>query len=304
MNASLIGILRAALLGLLFNLTPARADAPRVTVSLKPLHSLTAGVMEGVGEPELLLQGSASPHSFVLRPSDARKLYRADLVIWAGPGMETFLVRPLAARGSANSVVTLMEEPKIELLPLGAEHKEAASGHQAPHEFDPHIWLSPANASATIDILVRELGTLDPGNRGRYEQNGAALKQRVAVLDERLSARLSPVKEVKFLVYHDAFRYFTSHYGLSMAGTVTDGAAHEPGVKRMLKTKDQVRSAGVRCLFSEPQMKASTMETIAEGGGVKTGVLDPLGANLAAGLDAWFQIMENIADSLIGCLKG
>ena len=63
--------------------TPALA-APNVVATIKPLHSLVAGVMEGVGTPELLIEGAASPHGFSLRPSDAGKLESADLVFWIG----------------------------------------------------------------------------------------------------------------------------------------------------------------------------------------------------------------------------
>ncbi len=63
---------------------------PQVVVSIKPLHALVAGVMDGVGEPVLLVKGGGSPHGYILRPSEARNISRADLVVWVGEGLESF----------------------------------------------------------------------------------------------------------------------------------------------------------------------------------------------------------------------
>ena len=50
----------------------AAAAVPDVVVSIKPLHSLVASLMDGVGEPTLLVGGGASLHSFSLKPSAGR----------------------------------------------------------------------------------------------------------------------------------------------------------------------------------------------------------------------------------------
>ena len=70
--------------------------APKVVVSIVPIHSLVAGVMKGVGEPSLLIPVGTSPHTYNLKPSDARSLQSADLVVWVGEGLENYLQKPLA----------------------------------------------------------------------------------------------------------------------------------------------------------------------------------------------------------------
>jgi zinc transport system substrate-binding protein len=73
--------------------SPLLHAAPSVVASIKPIHSLIAGIMQGVGEPALLMRGGQSPHDFSLRPSDMRLLQGADLVVWVGPDVETSLAR-------------------------------------------------------------------------------------------------------------------------------------------------------------------------------------------------------------------
>ena len=63
-------------LGLLSWSPAGAAAAPKVAASIMPLHSLVAGVMDGVGEPSLIVKGGASPHFYSLRPSDAETLDR------------------------------------------------------------------------------------------------------------------------------------------------------------------------------------------------------------------------------------
>ena len=107
--------------------------------STKPIHSLAAGVMQGVGTPTLLIKGAASPHSYALRPSDARALARADVVFWIGEGLETLLGKPLAALARDALVVELVNSVGLTLLAPRAGG--AWSGHDepgAPDDIDEH----------------------------------------------------------------------------------------------------------------------------------------------------------------------
>ena len=120
------------------------AKTPNVVVSLKPVHSLVAGVMGAAGEPRLLLKGTASPHTYQMRPSDARALAEADLIVWVGEGMETFLERPIANLGARAKVLTLDEAPGLSLLRNreggiweDEDHEEGhADEHKEAHDDD------------------------------------------------------------------------------------------------------------------------------------------------------------------------
>ena len=67
----------------------------KVVTTIKPLHSLISNVMDGVGEPSLIIEGSTSPHSFVLKPSHAKMIEQADIIFWIGEDIETFMEKPL-----------------------------------------------------------------------------------------------------------------------------------------------------------------------------------------------------------------
>lgn len=129
-----------AIPALLFAGTMRAADAPVVVTSIKPIHSLVSAIMQGVGEPELIVDGAASPHTYNLKPSNARALQEAKVIFWVGPGLEAFLEKPLQALGRNASIAELDNAPGLVKLPFreggafephddGDEH-DSASGHE------------------------------------------------------------------------------------------------------------------------------------------------------------------------------
>ena len=127
----------------------AAAAAPEVVASIKPIHSLVAAIMQGVGEPKLIVEGAASPHTFTMKPSNARAVEGADMVFWMGPGMEAFLKKPLEALASDATVVELDDAEGLIKLPFregGAfeahDHGHEGHGHEGAehgeHEHDDH----------------------------------------------------------------------------------------------------------------------------------------------------------------------
>ena len=88
----------------------------KVIASIKPLHSLVSYVMDGVGKPGILVDGSSSPHTFQLKPSHAEMLQEADIVFWIGEDLESFLESPLESIATNSKHIALMESDEIELL--------------------------------------------------------------------------------------------------------------------------------------------------------------------------------------------
>ena len=272
----------AAALVVLFTATTARADPPSVVASIKPLHAIVAAVMAGVAQPRLLVKGSASPHDYVMRPSDAAALNDADLVVWIGASFELFLAKPLEALAGDARVVTMMER--------------AAAGQ------DPHIWLDPANARDMAQRIAGSLSEIDPDNRGRYQANTVDFAARLDALDSELRAALAPVAGRPYLVFHDAYVAFEQRYGLAQVGAVTINLQRKPGARRIADLRETIRETGARCLFGEPQFSTALLDTLIEGSEARIGVLDPLGAGLAPGEEAYFTLMRNLAAGYIDCL--
>ncbi len=277
--------------------------APRVVVSIAPLHSLVAGVMEGVSSPVLLVSGAGSPHSYLLKPSQRRALSRADLIVWAG--VESFLPGVLASLGSRHRVLEMMALKGMILLPVrraGEWRAELDSAHHHHDETDGHLWLDPRNAKVMVKAVADELALLDVVNAPRYRRNAGELLRRLDVLDAALAQKLSAVQNESYMVFHDAYQYFEARYGLGAIAAVSVDPGRKPGARRMMEIRQIIHRDKVKCVFREPQFSSDTVAVVLEGGGAKSAVLDPMGNGLPAGPEFYFRLMRRLADDLAGCL--
>ncbi|AWB08385.1 zinc ABC transporter substrate-binding protein ZnuA (plasmid) [Azospirillum humicireducens] len=302
---------------------PAQAEVPKVVVSIKPIHSLVASVMHGVGDPALLVRGGASPHSYTMKPSDAKALSAADLVVWVGPELESFLEKPLKANAPKATRLTLMELKGLTLLETreggaweahdhgheaghkGHDHKHEHKGHdhaEEHEELNSHIWLDPANARAIVKAVAEALAAKDPADAEAFRTNAERTLQQLDALDAELKATLAPVKDKPFVVFHDAYQYFEARYDLSAVGSITVSPDRRPSAKRLSAIRAKIGGLGAACVFAEPQFEPALVQTVVEGTKARTGVLDPEGAGLPEGEALYPTLLRNLAASLRGCL--
>jgi zinc transport system substrate-binding protein len=314
--------------------SPAFAESPEVVASIKPIHSLVAGVMRGVGEPTLLIEGAGSPHTYSLRPSEARAIAQADVVFWVGEGLEAFLAGPLATLAPDARLVALAAAPSLTLLPTRSggmwqeDHHDEQEGEEADHDehdaqhedhaeearhgetepdhghgaSDMHVWLDPQNAKTMVDTIAATLAETDPDDADTYERNAVHLREDLDRLDRRIAETLSPVVERPFVVFHDGYQYFERRYGLNAIGSISVGPDRRPGARRLEEIRDTLEETDAACVFAEPQFEPALVATVTEGTSARAGVLDPLGAELDEGPDQYAQLLESLAGSLVDCL--
>ncbi|MFC2754273.1 MAG: zinc ABC transporter substrate-binding protein [Cardiobacterium sp.] len=301
--------------------------APKVVTTIKPLHSLVAQVMDGVGEPELLIK-QGSPHGYQMKPADAKNVAEADLILYVSHELETFMP-PLLKKSGKEHSIEWAALPNLYPLPTrhggmweegdddddhdhgDHHHHEHEHGHEQGHDhhghhhgaYDAHLWLSIARSKLLLEQTATELAAIDPANAAKYRDNAAKAAADLDALKTGLTTKLQPVQKRPFMVFHDAYQYFEQDYDLDAVGTVRVDPEHEPGAKRISELHQMIADHKIVCLFSEPQFPAKIVTKLAADGNVKTAVLDPVGADLAPGKTMYRQLLTNLADNLAGCLK-
>ena len=285
-------------------------EQPQVVVTIKPIHALVSGVMKGVGTPHLLLQGGESPHSYSLRPSQIPKIHHATLVVWVGPTVETFLEKPMVALGHNTPLLRLLDLQDLTILERreGDEwekhlHSDFHQSHQV-FDIDPHIWLDPHNAKIIVQAVTQRLRVIDTPHAERYTANATRLIHQLDQLDQTLKHQLASLKELPYLVFHDAYHYFEHRYGLKAVGTISLSPEIHPSAKWLHQLRVSLKKQQIRCIFSEPQFESALIATLIEGTSVQRGILDPLGAKLKAGPQTYFTLLHDLAQSLNQCLLG
>lgn len=278
---------------------PLRADPPRVVADIAPVHALAAQVMEGMGQPDLLLTPGPSPHEAALKPSQARMLQEAGLVIWIGPELTPWLGPALDNLAPGGNRLALLDAPQT----LRLTYRDLGAGdHDHDHAgTDPHAWLDPRNGAIWLGLIADRLATLDPANGDRYRANARAGQARLAALESDLAARLASARDRPFIAQHDAYQYFEARFGLTLAATVAPGAATDAGPARLARLRAIVAEQGITCAFREPQFSDGTLRAATEGSGITLSVLDPLGSALTPGPDFYAALLRDIATTIADC---
>ena len=325
-----------SILSLASFITPVNADV-KVVASIKPLHSLASYLMDGVGKPDLIVEGYGSPHGFSMKPSHAKILQNADLIFWVGEDLEIFLEKPLSSIAKKAEKIELMEIKGLNVLKFRernifdkhdhddhddhgkkedyhddhehddhdkkeehADHDDH-DGHEghAHGEYDPHIWLDPMNAKVILNKMVEHLIENDAKNASEYKSNLKNAFKDIDKLTADVKADLS--KSTASIVFHDAYQYFEERFDINILGAFTVNTDVMPGAEQLSEIREIIEHDKVSCIFSEPQFNPDIINAVAKDMDIKTGILDPLGATLNPGKNLYFDLIRNMSDSFKGC---
>lgn len=305
------------------------AAAPKVTASIKPIHSWVAAVMAGVGTPQLIVKGIGSEHGYALRPKDAEELAQSDIVFWAGPDMETFLIKPLDSLAEKANKIALSQTTGIKLIDMreggmfeAHHHDDGEDDHNHDHDHDHahddkhdhdhahdhhhkdlHFWLDPENAKIAVKNIADVLSKKDTEHAQLYQTNAARYIAKLDDLIKNVNQELAPARGKAFIVFHDGYQYFEKRFNIAAAGSITVNPEQAPSVQRIADIREKIKNLKSVCIFVEPQFEPHVVKTIQEGTQAKIGELDPLGYNIAQGPQQYQLMIENIASSLKKCLS-
>ncbi|UWS10033.1 zinc ABC transporter substrate-binding protein [Phaeobacter inhibens] len=321
--------------------TAAFAEVPAVAADITPVHGLVSRVMQGVGMPDLVVPPGASPHSHSMRPSEARALDQADLVFWVGPRLTPWLEGPIATLASDAKVIALLDAEATQQLMVretvqfgqghdddhGGGHDDGHDeehgddhhdGHDADHgtetahadehghsheagSLDPHAWLMAENGSAWLQVIAEALAAVDPENAPLYMRNAAEGQAEIATAAAEIATKLEAVAGKPFVVFHDAYQYFETGFGIEAAGAISLSDASDPSPARIAEIRATVQEMKVRCVLSEPQFNSGLVATVLDGTDAGTAIVDPLGVKLEPGPQFYPQLLASVGDAIAGC---
>ena len=288
--------------------------APKVIASVMPVHSIVASVMGDVGTPDLLLSGKNSEHTASLSPEQISDLGKTDVVFMIGGGLEHKLGQISGTEAvNGKKFVALVDAPGIKVLKIRAGGSfEEDDDEELPDvtddqygfalKYNPHIWLDPENAKAMTKAVAAELGKLDPEHAKAYATNAAAYLVSLDQLETDISVETKPIQNKPFIVFHDAYPYFETRFGLTAMGSISDASAAAPSAKRLKEIRDKIEQTGAVCVFREPQFDAKFVRVVMEGTKAKPGILDVMGFDVTPGPKAYERMMRNLAKTAVDCL--
>jgi len=271
----------AALLWCLWIATIQAEERLAVFVTLPPLQTLVEQVGGARVAVQTLVPPGRSPETYEPTPRQVADLAAATLYVRVGmPFEEAWLERIRAANAR---LIVFDARTGIDLLPAPDHRHEPAAAH--PPETtasDPHVWTSPRLLRIMAAQLRDRLTALDPDHAATYRAAHTNVDAELAALDAELSARLAPLRQRGFLVYHPAWGYFADAYGLEQIAIEHEGK--EPSARRLGLLVEQARARRIGIVFNEPQSNRRPAERIAQAIGGRVVVVDPLAPDYAATL--------------------
>lgn len=220
-------------------------------------------------------------HSYVVVPSDIRRIGDADVVFMIGEHLESGFEGEVTSNAQG-PIVELAEG--LELLPFPEmdeddhDHEDDEHGHDDEDEhghvhgeFDPHIFMDIDLTIAAVERIRDSLIELDGDNADDYRANTDAYVAELRELDDEIREMLSELPENRrFLVtFHDAYGYLAARYGLELIGFVVENPEEQPAASRIAELVDEIREHGIEYIFAEPQFNAQVLEQIANDSGAE-----------------------------------
>jgi len=260
--------------------------------------------MGNKGKLDLILEGTASPHSFTLKPSHAKMLENADAIFWIDKDLESFLEKPLKSIPKKAKVIHLMDLSSLEIHKF--REKNIYGGHDDHDDHqtkdDVHIWLSPDNAIKIINKANKVLSLYYPQNAKIYNENSKIMIDKIKKLKTELDKELAPIKDKPYVVFHDAYQYFEKAFGLNAVGSIALEGDIASSPKQVSYIKEKIVKLKASCVFQEPQFDSKLVKIVVEGTNAQIGTLDPLGVGIKDEKDFYLQLLRNMAKSLKECL--
>ena len=299
---------------------PMLANA-EVLASVKPLGFIASSIADGVTDTQVLVPAGASPHDYSLKLSDIQKVKAADLVLWVGEDIDSFLDKPVS-QIDRKKVITIADLADVEPLLTKAHHEhfheegEHAHKHEHKHEHEHHdhdhgdeglttnwhVWYSPAISQIVAQKVADKLTEQFPDKKALIAQNLANFNRTLAEQSDKIKAQLAPFADKGFFVFHDAYSYFNDAYGLKQSGYFTINPLVAPGAKTIAHIKEEIEEHRVNCLFAEPQFTPKVIESLAQSTKVNVGKLDPIGDSVALGAGSYANFLQATAESYAQCL--
>ena len=328
-----------SILSILMFFTPANAEI-KVVTSIKPIHSLASYLMDGVGKPDLIVDGFNSPHGFSMKPSHAKMLQNADLIFWIGEDLESFLEKPLNSIAKKAEKIELIEIKGLNVLKFRErnifdehDHDDHAKKEDDHDDHDDHAKKEDDHDDHD-DHAKKEDDHDDHEGHGHGEYDPhvwldpinakVILKEMTEHLIENDSKNVSTYKSnldkalkdidkltmdvmtelnesTSSIVFHDAYQYFEKRFNVKILGAFTVNTDIMPGAEQLSEIREIIEHDKVKCIFSEPQFNPDIIKVVAKDMNIKTGVVDPLGATLNPGKNLYFDLIRNMSASFKGC---
>lgn len=280
------------------------APLPKIVVTLAPIHSLVAGILDGITEPQLLIDKEANHHQFNLRPADADKLRQSNLVIVTSLQAEAYIKKMLEAqKGSKTAVLEVLNIPGLTLYPSSdPDDLKDGIGKAMP---DMHVWLDPMNAIAMTQYFSEKLTELLPQHSAKIMANATRQVASLNHINNEIEASFKAFgtpRQAAYMTYHNVLRYYENRYQIQGGLSLTSNPEIALSPEDAAAAENAASAGALKCLFSEKQYSAKPLRNLADKHAITILPIDAMGGSHPIGKALYFNLLRDITQNLTGCI--
>lgn len=259
-------------------------EKPIVAVSIVPEETFVKAVCGGMADVVVLIPPGSSPENYEPTPKEMEQFSKAKVYFTIGVPTEEANILPKAEEMKELSIINLQDDVS----------KEYPDLELAPGERDPHIWLSPKRVKVMVESIAREMGEIDPENKGQYDENAQEYIKQLEDLDKEIQNALEGVENRKLIVFHPAFGYLADDYGLEMYALEEEGKEATP--QKLQEMIDLAKKENIKAIFYQAEISNGQAEAFAEEIGGKTVQLEPLASNYIENLKNMTELISEVME--------
>ncbi|MDF2921976.1 MAG: adcA [Paenibacillaceae bacterium] len=292
-------------------------DKVNVVASFYPLYDFALKIGGEHVHAVSATPSGVEPHDWEPKSMDISQILKADLFVYQGAGLEGWVEELLKSKKPNAKVVEVEASAGLELIKAEEEHEDG-HGEEGEHEdedgehghdhgeFDPHAWLSPANAKKMAENIKAGLVKVDAAHQADYEANYKKLSEQLDQLDRQFKEELGKVSKKDVVVSHKAFAYLCRDYGLNQKPIMGLAPDSEPTAQDMKEINHFVKDNNVKYIFFEELVSDKLAKTLANDLKIETMVLNPLEGLTEQQIkdgDDYFSVMKRNLQNLVKALQ-
>lgn len=282
--------------------------ALNVSVSIKPLYSLVSMITDGIYSPNLIIKGNNSPHSIKLSLKNVNKITQSDVVFISSKNLEIPIYEASKNIGNLYEMINFKNLTLLNFNSSNFVFKNSVHSHEK-NGTDFHIWLDPQNAIIILQNVANILSNKDPKNANLYQHNLKKYTKKINQLHNLLKKDLHNYKTDSFAFYHNGFAYLENRYNLHSSGILDTGEHIGSNLttafsnKKLIKLNNFIKENNISCVFVEPELQDKVFLNYLSKNNINYTYIDPIGYNIKANADLYYNLLVNISLSFKKCFN-
>lgn len=290
----------------------ATANPLTIVTDVLPLSGIVTAIGGHLVSVTSLVDRDQSPHHLSLKPSQARALEQADLIVISGPNLTPGLFDKVTSLASDTPIITAQDIAGTLVL----EREDHRADHDDDHDdhghndhayndhdhgpIDPHLWLSPENGKIWADAVARQLSTLSPNDASFFAQNLIKFSEQVDAI-QATSPQFPDTATIAFA--HDAFQYALNGFGTPNKIVITDADDAQPSAKRVAEVHSMIATTLPVCFVLEPNESSALATQIGAKYDIPVVTISPLIGDEMGHQNDYLNLLATVSKSFAHCAQ-